>query len=1564
MNKTMRLALIACLLTFAAALVMAAMVAGQSARANAQRLAAHTDYTFPTGVELVKMGVGQPDYLSRREAYKALWAGIYQRDDLDWMAIAANDGATSYPAGTVVGSLAGGFVTATTTGPFTVTRSFSLQPLRVAVLYSPLQDEFNQNVVWEEGNFEQLFRVYLWCPVREDGSCTYLDTISPTAIIGGGLVNYDVLILPATRVGWGDDLATSFGAEGLAQIRAFVQNGGFLYAQSDGAYVAQAAGVVPANTVDLASRVTGADNVGSLTINLPDHPLTFSWLSNTMYVLNEPTFSATTGVSVVATYNDTTQPGSPALLVAPFGAGKVVLMNGHPTDDQDYYPQVLDALLWAGAQRAALRGTLSQEYNPLVPPDVIPAYESVPVAITTTFRNLWDGALTDVIITETVSAGFNVSDTTTIVPMPTSVIKDYPTGKTYIVWTLTETLPGDAFFRYVAWTDPAILAKGSALVSTARADYVDPFDYNNLKHLTRNDLYVSAKMAARLNGDRDIELDGIYPLPAKGYYFDIAGTIENKEETEASNVVVTDIVALISPIVDVDDQTKLSQVLTDVSGLAAVSDTIWAANSIFFYDTPVPIYPLPIIGGITASVGVTYDLAYANAVYTYTGDFTTTPGFSNSISIPDVYSDVIKLAPGGIQLPALKLIYHLGAYPGYDYEDPAWRYGLFSQELFKRQVSFASDPMTGTGILATGGGGSVYTNLGGHPIPYHEYLSSGVVSIPQPDEMPRVTYDDIWARPHALELRTVFYDIVPFPPPEYHAVVNTTFDMRVDFSRSGGPKNDFVLEYPANKNLPADLHLYLKSHSNFDPMMPPLEKNETLIAQGMFKGLGFSLAPVNDTWQNSWSSRHLQGVITDTDLVTGVDTPAYNFLYFQQWLQSQAYEGIDITATLSTYQGVHREGVFKTNDGARFVYHQKAVGPNRYEVFDSHVQAVFGLSSDAQVTKKVAPVRVATYGDEVYHFIKVEDPWDPREFGYEPFIKSYGFGDMAATVYVGGRHGSELLWPRVAPGGHTQIRLEINNNTGLTLTNLVITPTAASGITVTARSVSETESIEPLFFDFPFLHKTTVPDAWKTVWYFDVDVSSDITPTGLVYTVSFAVTADNLPSAFRVPDAQIGVQGADGHVRTVYGQAINVELDDVLPSYVTAQDARLANAAEEAQLESLLATGQIITAQNAFAGLRDSIGVTTQTVSGGTLVEFALPVTDTADATQWPWLDAGARSGTMYVVLKSKAAIDWSGTATANYGPVLTYTDPFNQVYTATGNLQTVEAHGALVVVTYTVDGITTGDGVARSGIVAGVENVIAIDVLASNLGDYIAKDTYITIVVPSGVVVSQTTVPTVAFGSDYVVFFLGDLAPGDARPVGLTLDLASPTAMHAQSIAAAPWRVITRTDGRFVNQFVADGGEVRNVPVARQLAGPLDIGAARLRVYLPMIARGYAPPPVFPLYVGSAIAERPVAYQGEVFYRTSVQIPATLPTGGHFYFSSQRDAVVPALVDDELAVVLNSSDVFAYQFSTSGRPVPAIVEVPRARIEVLAGRTVTVEYRDVYAVVVQASPMWLIWTP
>jgi RHS repeat-associated protein len=60
-------------------------------------------------------------------------------------------------------------------------------------------------------------------------------------------------------------------------------------------------------------------------------------------------------------------------------------------------------------------------------------------------------------------------------------------------------------------------------------------------------------------------------------------------------------------------------------------------------------------------------------------------------------------------------------------------------------------------------------------------------------------------------------------------------------------------------------------------------------------------------------------------------------------------------------------------------------------------------------------------------------------------------------------------------------------------------------------------------------------------------------------------------------------------------------------------------------------------------------------------------------------------------------------------------------------------------------------------------------------------------------------------------------------------------------------------------------------------------IGQSKL--YLPLILRNYTPV-AFPLHIGDAIPERPVAYQGETFYVKSVQIPDELPPGGHYYFS------------------------------------------------------------------------------
>ncbi len=68
--------------------------------------------------------------------------------------------------------------------------------------------------------------------------------------------------------------------------------------------------------------------------------------------------------------------------------------------------------------------------------------------------------------------------------------------------------------------------------------------------------------------------------------------------------------------------------------------------------------------------------------------------------------------------------------------------------------------------------------------------------------------------------------------------------------------------------------------------------------------------------------------------------------------------------------------------------------------------------------------------------------------------------------------------------------------------------------------------------------------------------------------------------------------------------------------------------------------------------------------------------------------------------------------------------------------------------------------------------------------------------------------------------------------------------------------------------------------------------------------------------------------------------------------------------MDDELVILSGGVEVYSYNFSSSGSPTPAILEAPRSMMEQLAGKTITIEYRDVYGSVVEASDMWLIWVP
>jgi hypothetical protein len=329
--------------------------------------------------------------------------------------------------------------------------------------------------------------------------------------------------------------------------------------------------------------------------------------------------------------------------------------------------------------------------------------------------------------------------------------------------------------------------------------------------------------------------------------------------------------------------------------------------------------------------------------------------------------------------------------------------------------------------------------------------------------------------------------------------------------------------------------------------------------------------------------------------------------------------------------------------------------------------------------------------------------------------------------------------------------------------------------------------------------------------------------------------------------AELGVGSHGGCIKTVWGQATDMQLEDLLPLGVSPEDARLANSSEVTVLEGALALGDESSATTIFAGLRPVSFITTP-VTNGTLVSFTLPMSDTYDATQMPWLENGVRLGEVYVVFKSHTELESSGTEIVNYGPTITYTDDFAQVYTHTGNLQTVEVHGAALSATYTVNAITdTTTGQVVTGLVRGVLNEAAVTVDVFNWGDYIADDGAITITFPSGVTPTAITGGMLAAtGPDWIAITIPDIPPGGHHEIGLVLQCVPNATSPWDTMPADPpdsYHIIAHTDGRYEHIFGFAGLSERTVVVEDRLAGPLEIGSlARFeRVYLPLVLGRYA---------------------------------------------------------------------------------------------------------------------------
>ncbi len=1325
-----------------------------------------TNFTYPAGSSVVAMPGNQTD-VQLRQAYKYIFNRIYTKGDVEWSASSFIPGmelpTSPYEVQAGPGSfiamdgMAGDFNVTTAVSSYDVPAAYSLQPAKIALFAAQTTDFFGQLLTWEEGYFERIFKTYLWG--------NYFTTVNESNIAGGALANYDVLILPAIKKGYTSTLETALGSAGLSAISSFVHAGGMLYAQSDSCHVAEAAGLVPNGTVNTTVRISTPGTVVSMTANDTTSPLTWSWQTNNIYVLDDPLLSTNDTSAIVASYSsglkNSSHNNTPAILHFRPGNGSVVLCNAHPSDKGDQYPVVLNAMLMAMSRRCDVRGEVVQHYSDLVDPDIIPAQEGdVSATVTTTFHNFWNVTINTINITEVVSSKFVVNQST-ITPAATSV--QVTLAGTNITW-LTQAAQGSHEFSYQVLTLPNTTKHGTIPVSDCSAEYTDPLSGSNLT-LERGQVTLRALLAARLNGDRDVELDGVYPLPAAGAYFDVALPLENKEDTLANNITVTDIVVTKSPLVDVTNQTVIPGAVNNTNN--GTNNSVWIINEVFYYYDQYnqPLYPLPD--------------KVENTTYNYT-----------------LWNNT------NLTLPAVRLTWNYGSLQGYDYQEPAIRYGIRSHEQFNRSVSCLSYPVNGT-VIMNCSGGTVFTNLGIHPVPYNEYLTHGVVTIPEAagGEKSSVAWKDIWERDHDFRLRTSFYDIVYFTGgvgggggggwKESHAVTTTTFELTVDGNRTK--------EFPIHED--AEVHYLIRTWNGYEvynqssyPWQMNLTMNETMIVHTIPTGVGYDLAYTGFVGDANTSLLKLYNTSTSTNI------------YYQQAIPGGGKARADIYAELSSYPWVHREGDFKISDGTRFVYHQQAAGPSRYEVFDSHVQAVFGIGNDISISKITAPAFISTYGDQLYHFIKVEDPYEPREFTEDPYIASFGFGEMSATTYVGGRQQDTLFHARVDPGEKTLVRIEVNNNLGYDLENVSLVPQAPQGWNVTADTFSE--SIPPLFYDFPFINRSEIWDAWKSVWYFWVTPPASV-ERGRTFEIPFQLVvngtnASHIPSDFEVPPAVVGVKDTLGYVSAIFGTATQLDITDVIPNYVGVSDVRIANASGAASLEVQLATSAANPKIKNDTSVNASYYKLTQinyTVNG-TLVDIDLP----AYAQTIPWLEDGQERYTLYIIMKTNLTKTSGGIYLANYGPQGSYKDHFNKTIDIAGNSYTVACHGPSVSPFPPSIHNVTAPGVPGPAffLTRTLNNTVMVKLTVHNDGDGIAEGMMLKAKVDVNATIDAASLPQgVTYQNGWLFWTLGDLAPGSGGVTYIKLWATPPPLTGPNSGPPDQYRLLEFTQNQFVHSFL-----------------------------------------------------------------------------------------------------------------------------------------------------------------
>ncbi len=1345
----------------------------------------------------------------------------------------------AHPAGTFVApddDWTGGGSMLTSTPP--ISTAWALRSVPVAVFRTTVTDTFGQDVAsWGIAYMEDALQLDLGNRLRHT-------VLTEADLIAGELADYGILILPEFNGGYVDQVAAALTEAGLNALNHFVQNGGTVYAQGTGMTLLEAAGLLTAGTLNPNTPLElphAANSLGALQVVDSTHLMAFNWEADSIWVFSDPAIlvAQTSGLQTIAVYSNTVGGPQPAIVYGEFGQGRVVLVAGHPTYDNDevnQLPILINGLLTGMAEKAELSGQAIQTYDGNVAPDVIPAYEAgIPISVTLCVDHLWDGGILEgATLTERVWEGFRV-DEASITPTATAVTISNTTGITIttLTWNLGDLTESPPCIRYTALSE---IISGTRKFSQGELVYTDSGRTVTWAH---PDFNLEALMPARILGQHDKERDRFFYMPEEGLILDEFVFLENKEENPGYNLQMSRYIPLIVPVVGLEDQ---REPLATNAGA-----TVWMSNTLFMFENGD--YPLPAnLTSFTDTLslddwdGTTYVTMTTPRGYHQDPRPTQIMADGFFVTIPPTYTHAIKVtADGELLLPAIRVDWDLGDFPGFWYEMPAVRYGILSKELFGRSVSFTGDPLVGT-VVVDATGGSVYTGLGSDPLIKREFLAEVLVQPPAVPDETGLTYQDVWSRTHELELRAGFYDLFNWATcqcgpwiGETHQRLNVTFGIWVD-TDGDNERETLITDFDTLKGL-----MPTRVRGNLDIMIKtknqgtPVGADENYIEARIFKGLNFAIRPAtNQSWYDSYTAQR-------SELISQTTEGAYDYLIFQQ-SDTAAFDSdtIVIHAEIDATTG-EVEKLLKLHDGASFVYRQGFAGPGQYEVHDTHVQAVLGARSDAAINSQPNPVHISTYSDTVFTAYEIWDEYEPRAYDIknvdpDVYLQSWGYGDTAATSYVGGRDGRVLYSNLVELGDRTIGRIEVNNNSGTDWANVSLTLNPPPGITVTLFYTDNAPV--PMWPDLPFLHVTEIPDTSYGIYYYLLEIDpAAVDLQGEIVDIPVSFSAEGADASFEVPPLKIGVRSPEGDA-PIYasGTSSNLQVSDRYHPAFHPQAVYLLTENQRDTLWTKISDDKI-TGTTAISYLQN-LSTTFDFIFADGLLSFTLPVT--AIPLQTP---AGI-SETVYAVAQSA----FTGTRATRYqisqGATLTSVDDFGMTWQARAGADNVEASGASLEVVYQIENISnTLRGRPIEMLETGADNLVEVQFTIYNHGTDVADATETTIVLTRTDSISVTSHPanvSYAPNTQTLVWDVGKLAPGSQAQITVTF-LIHPAAPAAANQLTA---IIPEVAGYFLTLINSDASFINtytNASITARVGAQLSIPYGKEKityeyVYLPLV--------------------------------------------------------------------------------------------------------------------------------